>query len=94
MRRWLIDNKGYRDIWLVLTTGLALWAVMLTFSVSDQNRESLCALRADLQARVDGGVKFLAQHPHGAFGFKPREIRDSITNQQRTVQALRGLDCK
>jgi hypothetical protein len=55
--------------------------------------EGVCALRADLERRVAAGTAFLQKHPTGAFGFKPREIRESVDNQQRTVTALGDLDC-
>lgn len=55
--------------------------------------KSLCSLRTDLQVRVDASAKYLADHPEGIPGISPKMIRDGIANQQRTIQALRGLTC-
>lgn len=93
VRRWLVGNRGYRDLWLLLATGLALWAVVLTFSVSAQNHRSLCALRADLQRRVVSGQAFLHDHPRGAFGFSTAQIAKGVHDQERTIRALRFLNC-
>lgn len=54
---------------------------------------ALCALRADLQARVRTATQFLAEHPDGAPGIPARTIRDGIANQQRTISALRVVKC-
>lgn len=57
------------------------------------NRTALCALRGDLEARVDQGRDFLVKHPAGAFGFTPEAIQKSIADQERTIRALRPLPC-
>lgn len=54
---------------------------------------ALCALRDDLQVRVDGSRRFLRAHPHGFLSVSAKEIRDAAANQQRTIAALSGIDC-
>lgn len=72
---------------------LLILAAGYQFVQASRTTAALCVFRADLQSRVDGGVKFLASHPHGIAGISPADIKDSIRNQQRTVRALRGLSC-
>lgn len=60
---------------------------------SGQTTEALCALRSDLQARVEGSRRFLRDHPDGFLGVSAKEIRDAAANQQRTIAALSGIDC-
>ncbi len=54
---------------------------------------ALCALRADLQVRVDSSRAFLVDHPRGIPGISAKAIRDGIRNQQRTIVALAGISC-
>lgn len=58
-----------------------------------QTTDALCALRRDMQVRVDGGRAFLREHPNGIPGISAADIRDGIRNQQRTIKALAGIDC-
>jgi hypothetical protein len=54
---------------------------------------ALCTFRRDLEVRVTTSREFLRMHPNGIPGVPARAIRDSLTNQQRTVDALSGIDC-
>jgi type II secretory pathway pseudopilin PulG len=54
---------------------------------------ALCALRLDLERRVDGSIKFLTEHPHGFSGISARAIQAGIDNQERTIVALKVLRC-
>jgi len=60
---------------------------------ANQTTDALCALRHDLQVRIDGSREFLADHPHGIPGVSAKTIRDGIDNQRRTIVALSGIDC-
>lgn len=60
---------------------------------NQQAKDALCVFRSDLQARVDAGNEFLADHPDGIPGIPAKQFRTSLDNQQRTVSALRGLSC-
>ena len=90
--------------WTVgLSVGLVL-LVLVTFVVrsfdlnrvaenAQQNRIALCALREDLHRRIDAAQRFLENNPGAIPGIPPKEIRESIQNQRRTVAALRVIDC-
>jgi predicted PurR-regulated permease PerM len=54
---------------------------------------TLCALRADLEARVDAAKQFLDDNPKGVLGFPVEVIEQNIKNQEQTVEALSTLDC-
>lgn len=76
--------------------GNSIAAVILFVKADNQasgTQQALCAFVADLERRVETGRTFLAEHPEGAFGFTPQEIRQSVDNQQRTITALAGLKC-
>lgn len=54
---------------------------------------AICAFRGDLVRRERQGEAFLRSHPHGAFGIPAVTIQQAISNEQRTIYALRGLRC-
>jgi hypothetical protein len=54
---------------------------------------ALCALRSDLEKRVESSRAFLLEHPDGIIGISPKTIQDGITNQERTISALSGIAC-
>lgn len=58
------------------------------------NTRALCALRDDLNRRVDSGLAFLRTHPHGIPGISAGSIRQSLNGQERTIIALRPVVCK
>lgn len=58
-----------------------------------ETRRALCALRADLEQRIDGSRDFLRTHPQGAFGVSAASIRVSVEGQERTVAVLSHLSC-
>lgn len=60
---------------------------------SARTTRALCALRGDLEARIEQSKGFLVEHPEGVAGVSAKVIQDGIRNQQRTVHALRGLPC-
>jgi hypothetical protein len=69
----------------------------LAFKTSGDARvttAALCALRTDLELRAASSRRFLADHPDGIPGIPAKVIRDGISNQERTITALRGIDCK
>jgi hypothetical protein len=79
--------------------GFIACLVIVGFTIGYVARESahtkhaLCALRGDLQQRIDSSTRFLVEHPQGIPGVSPKLIRDGIQNQRRTVHALRSLHC-
>lgn len=73
----------------LLVAGLALQAR----STADTNTRALCALRHDLEQRVDSSAAFLRTHPNGVPGISARVIQDGISNQERTIKALSVLSC-
>jgi hypothetical protein len=78
---------------VVLVAGGLVYVGFKAYGFSHDSQRSLCVLRTDLEARVKSSEDFLAKHPHGAFGIPARTIQDGIANQQRTIRALKGLDC-
>lgn len=60
---------------------------------SARTTHALCALRGDLETRINASTAYLKEHPEGIPGVSPKLIRDGIANQKRTVHALRSLSC-
>jgi predicted negative regulator of RcsB-dependent stress response len=61
--------------------------------VAISTNQALCALRFDLEARVENAEQFLVNNPDGIPGLSAASIQTSIESQRRTIVALRGLDC-
>lgn len=61
--------------------------------IATQTHSALCTLRADLQHRIDDANKFLVDHPNGIPGISAQEIKNSINNEEQTVNALAPLKC-
>lgn len=60
-----------------------------------RTEQALCALRSDVERRIQASSDFLAVHPEGLPGLiSPAELRKSQADQQRTVVALSGLKCE
>lgn len=83
--------------WLIIGT-VALYIVVITvgglaYLHAFASEKALCALRADLEKRVEGSEAFLMQHPKGIPGIPAKAIRDGLINQKRTVKALQELSC-
>lgn len=68
-------------------------------AVATTTHDALCALRADIQQRHDDGAKYLKSHPRGLIGnsgkalISAAQIRDSLRNQESTLDALEPLKC-
>jgi hypothetical protein len=76
---------------------VALGGTLLLFKRTDrtasQNATALCALRGDLERRVADGRAFLMTHPAGIPGIPAASVKTSIGNSERTIRALRVIDC-
>lgn len=97
-----LDRRYRKVVIAVMVAGaVALGAVALGVSLlrstnkdANQTTTALCALRADLERRVDSGEAFLAEHPEGFADIPALTIRKGIADQKRTIRALSGLDCQ
>lgn len=83
-----------------LLVGAIVFLVLHSFSQDNrisrnatQATQALCALRADLQLRVDESVGFLKTHPTGILGVSAASINNTIDSQRRTIMALSVLAC-
>jgi hypothetical protein len=86
---------------ILLAAGVGLY--LYTSHQTGQNRElarqgerarsALCVFRADLERHADSAKAFLRDNPRGIPGITPAVIRNGITNQEKTIAALAGLDC-
>ena len=78
---------------IVALPAVTLYILHRVDSNQRANTHALCALRADERQRVDSGRQFLLTHPGGIPGISPGLIRTSLSDEQRTVNALAGLTC-
>jgi hypothetical protein len=84
--RWLIG--------LTVALALALSGVAFyTFQTASTSTRALCALRADLERRVESSQAFLVEHPGGIPGISVKTIQSGIKNQRATIRALQGISC-
>jgi len=60
---------------------------------ANRTRVALCTLRGDLERRVSTSREFLAANPNGIPGIPATTLKQSISNQQATVDALAALRC-
>lgn len=76
--------------------GYVVWEVRNQHSSSARSTRALCALRSDLQSRVNNSRTFLTNHPRGlpGLGISAASLQSTIDGQLRTIIALSGLDCK
>lgn len=73
---------------------LALGALGLkTFFDGRTVTDSLCALRQDAARESLTAIQFVKSHPKGAPGIPNEVILESAANKQRTIIALKDLDC-
>lgn len=84
----------------ILLTLISTFSARLAYKAGDDGKKhaqqataALCALRDDLQTRVDTGQDFLKAHPRGAFGLSPATISTTLDGQRRTINALSVLRC-
>jgi hypothetical protein len=81
---------------VILFLGVAGGSVYLLTSKSNEGsetHEAICALTADLEIRTDSTRRFLAQHPKGIPGIPATTLRESLQNQERTIDALSVVSC-
>lgn len=93
-RYWRIAIR--QTITSILIVGLLFFGILLfkkTNQSAEQNTSALCALRHDLERRVEGGEQFLTDHPRGIPGIPAKTLRQSIDGQKRTIRALNRVNC-
>lgn len=72
---------------------ICIGVAVKVYTDSRSTTDALCTLRTDLVKRVNSSRNFLKDHPNGVSGISPKVIIDGIDNQQRSIEALKGLDC-
>jgi hypothetical protein len=75
---------------------IALAAVgAYAYVVANQNRWAVCNLRADLQQRIATSEEFVSKHPEALkqFGITKAQAAKEVSNQKRTLDALRVVSC-
>ncbi len=84
-------------VWIVVFTVATGWSIRENRHLAHEgvvSKQALCSFKVDLAARVDSSEQFLKTHPDGAFGISVATIRNSIRNQQATVDSLSILHCR
>ena len=78
---------------LTILVVLSLVQIKQTRDYSAETQDPLCALRGDLEQRVEGSREFLRKYPEGLLGIPASAIRISLEGQERTVRVLDSLSC-
>lgn len=85
----------YRVLVAVAALSLSVLAVKVTH-LSKQGQEAhaaICTYRSSLERQNASSQKFLLAHPHGIPGIPASLIRNSIADQQKTINALSTVHC-
>jgi hypothetical protein len=74
---------------LVVAGGIYTW------TVSNNNRDALCAYRADLETRIQQGEDFLIKHPEGipTIGISAAQLKNNLDGQKHAVKAFQEVNC-
>lgn len=82
---------------VIALSALGYWSTQQnaqdTRDLAVQTTAALCALRFDLEARVEQGQEFLDANPEGIKGIPAETLQQTIEGQQRTISSLSVLDC-
>jgi hypothetical protein len=73
--------------------GLGIYVLTSKTDEGTETHEAVCALVADLESRTEGTRLFLGEHPHGIPGIPASSLRESLHNQERTIDALSVVSC-
>lgn len=80
----------------VVVLGVMGWQISQNRKLASdgkQAHDAICALKGDLSTRIDQGRDFLKAHPKGFAGITAVTIKQSVDNQQRTLDALHVVRC-
>lgn len=77
---------------VLLYVGLIGGGIKVYLDAKNTN-DALCTFRQDLVVRVIGSTDFLKKNPEGIPGIPPKIILEGISNQQKTITALKDLNC-
>jgi hypothetical protein len=76
-----------------LVLGLGVYVLTDKSDEGSETHDGVCALIADLELRTDGTRLFLKEHPQGTAGIPASTLRESLHNQERTIDALSVVSC-
>lgn len=87
-----------RALRVLVAATVVLYLVVGTLAIlnyynNDITSDALCTLRGDLETRVKASEKYLRETPNAIKGITPAQIKESIDNQKRTIEALSSLSC-
>jgi len=77
----------------VIVIGGGVYLLVGKSNEGAETHEAICALTADLETRTEGTRNFLTQHPRGIPGIPASTLRESLHNQERTIDALSVVSC-
>jgi len=63
------------------------------WNIGQNNRDGLCALRADAERRINQTDEFIKENPEGVAGISLEQLERSKENSVRTRDALKDLHC-
>lgn len=87
-------HRGFAWFGLVAVMTTVLVFQSCQIRENTKTREALCALRHDVERRIEASDKLLAENPKGdIFGIPRTLIVSGRNNQQETVEALSKLNC-
>jgi hypothetical protein len=91
-------DKFHRKFNILIVTTVVLFAGLFgiagyVYSLARNINEGICAVRSDSERRISQTKDFLIEHPEGFAGISAAELKRSMENTQRTVNALSEVSC-
>ena len=77
----------------VAVVGLTIYVVSFRSAEGSETHDGVCALVGDLETRTEGTRRFLREHPEGIADIPASTLRESLHNQERTIDALSVVHC-
>jgi hypothetical protein len=97
---WLTAGICFLIVFSISVMGVLVWQSMRVGQtasdlegVATETHDALCAFKTDLQKRYAAGTKFLKENPEGIPGISAAQIKQSLSNQESTLDSLEPLDC-
>jgi hypothetical protein len=97
---WLTAGICFLIVFSISVMGVLVWQAnkasqnaQALEKVATETHDALCAFKFDLKKRHDNGVQFLKENPNGIPGISAAQIKQSLGNQQDTLDSLEPLDC-
>lgn len=97
MAKWFnTHSKTLLVLWIVVFTITTMWLLYRNHQISAQGaqaHEAICDLKSDYRARIKETLEIIQTHPNGVFGISDSVLRNTVTNEVKTLSSLFAVKC-